>query len=63
MMNIHANLLTDHALQGRVFHVEDDNFFGTELLLLSQTNADLTAARFDDTGLHCAVGTSNVLVT
>ena len=27
-----------------------------------QADAELTAVRFDDSGLHCAVGTSNGLV-
>ena len=31
-------------------------------VLTLQADAELTAVRFDDTGLHCAVGTSNGLV-
>lgn len=30
--------------------------------LVIQADAELTAVRFDDSGLHCAVGTSNGLV-
>lgn len=31
-------------------------------VLCLQADAELTAVRFDDSGLHCAVGTSNGLV-
>lgn len=30
--------------------------------MMLQPNAELTALRYDDSGLHCAVGTSNGLV-
>lgn len=32
------------------------------LFVCIQADAELTAVRFDDSGLHCAVGTSNGLV-